>query len=140
MLWDLHHKVYRQMENLCIMVVMILYVFFQCSRKAPKSQNSQGCKFPFLMLVSHVLPKKLPNSEHFPHWRHLCLEHCSLHCNPLGRCALYCPRRIGLCTNTLCHCAFHCPFCAPDLFHSGAAFCTILPVLYFSLPLYWGNA
>ena len=44
---------------------------FQCSRKAQESQKSQGCKFPFLMLVSHVLPKKLPNSEHFPHWRHL---------------------------------------------------------------------
>ena len=26
------------------------------------------------MLVSHVLPKKLPNSEHFPHWRHLWTE------------------------------------------------------------------
>ena len=24
------------------------------------------------MLVSHEPPKKLPNSEHFPHWRQLC--------------------------------------------------------------------
>ena len=61
------------MQNLSIMVVKYLCVFFQCSQKAPESQNSQGCKFPFLMLVSHVLPKKLPNSEHFPHWRQLCI-------------------------------------------------------------------
>ena len=39
------------------------FVFFQCSQKPPKSQNSQGCKFPFLMLVSHVLPIKLPNHK-----------------------------------------------------------------------------
>ena len=69
MLWDWHHKVYRQIQNLCIMVVIILYVFFQCSRKAPETQNSQRYRFPFVMLVSHVLP----NSEHFPHWWQLCV-------------------------------------------------------------------
>ena len=53
-------------------LLWFIMCFFQCSRKAPKSQNSQACKFPFLMLVSHVLQKKLPNSEHFPHWRQLC--------------------------------------------------------------------
>ena len=32
-----------------------LHVFFQCSRKAPETQNSQRYRFPFVMLVSHVL-------------------------------------------------------------------------------------
>ena len=46
-----------------------LHVFFQCSRKAPETQNSQRYRFPFVMFVSHVLP----NSEHFPHWWQLCV-------------------------------------------------------------------
>ena len=33
------------------------------------------------MLVSHVLPKKLPNSEHFPHWRQLWCAVCSVQCS-----------------------------------------------------------
>ena len=56
------------------------------------------------------------------------------------------PRRIGLCTDTLCHCALHCPFfwalyffLWSDLLHSVAAFCTILPGLYYALPLFWGD-
>ena len=53
----------------------ILHVFLQCSRKAPETQNSQRYRFPFVMLVSHVLP----NSEHFPHWwQLLCSCSCSL--------------------------------------------------------------
>ena len=35
-----------------------------------------------VMLVSHVLPKKLPNSEHFPHWRQLCPSHKTAYATP----------------------------------------------------------
>ena len=55
------------MQNLCIMVVMILYA----PKKHLNHKIDRDINFPFLMLVSDVLPKKLPNSEHFPHWQHL---------------------------------------------------------------------
>ena len=69
----IHTYKYR---TLClgIMVVIIpLHVFFQCPNKLPNHNIHRDIKFKFLMLAYHVLPKKLPNSGRFPHWRQLCL-------------------------------------------------------------------
>ena len=55
-----------------IMVVIIpLHVFFNALNKLPNHNIHRDIKLEFVMLAYHVLPKKLPNSGRFPHWRHL---------------------------------------------------------------------
>ena len=50
------------------------YVFCNAPNKLPNQNIHRDIKLKFVMLAYHVLPKKLPNSGRFPHWRQLWCE------------------------------------------------------------------
>ena len=45
--------------------------FCNAPNKLPNHNIHRDIKLEFFMVAYHVLPKKLPNSGRFPHWRHL---------------------------------------------------------------------
>ena len=50
--------------------------FFNAPNKVPNHNIHRDIKLKVVMLAYHVLPKKLPNSGCFPHWRQLCYYYC----------------------------------------------------------------
>ena len=69
-----HHKTYIQCKN-CDWALWWLsfpsMCFFNATNKLPDHNIHRDIKLKFFMLAYNVLPKKLPNSGPFPHWRHL---------------------------------------------------------------------
>ena len=55
-----------------------LCFFFNAPKKLPNQKIHRDVNIHFLCLFLSVLPKKLPNSEHFPHWRQLCVRECNI--------------------------------------------------------------
>ena len=70
-----HHKTYIQCKTCVCALWLLLFpsmFFFNSPNKLHDHNIHRDIKLYFLMLAYYVLPKKLPNLGHFPHWRQLC--------------------------------------------------------------------